>query len=277
MVAADASGNFVVVWHELVRPGRHVYGVFGQRYDSAGEALGAEFRVNSYTTDSQAHARRRLGRERRTSSSSGTASSRTASSYGIFGQRFDSAGGPLGGEFRVNSYTTSRQSFPCRRLRREPATSSSSGGSYDQDGSGYGIFGQRFDSAGVRSGRRVPRQHVHDGSPATSPPSPPTRAGTSSSSGAASGQDGSDLRRLRPAVRQRGRAPGRRVPRELLHDGTQQRFPSVAADRGRELRRRLERAFDQCTAALTGVFGQRYDSAGQALGGEFRVNSYTRD
>src|SRR5262245_32674681 len=53
-VAADASGNFVVVWRSEGQDGS-LFGVFGQRYASSGAPLGPEFRVNSYTTNSQYH------------------------------------------------------------------------------------------------------------------------------------------------------------------------------------------------------------------------------
>src|SRR5258706_3120545 len=56
-VASDSSGNFFVVWHSLYGEGAGAeYGVFGQRYASAGARLGAEFRVNTNTTDYQAAA-----------------------------------------------------------------------------------------------------------------------------------------------------------------------------------------------------------------------------
>jgi hypothetical protein len=51
-VAADADGNFVVAWH-----GRYAGGDFGvaaRRFDAAGAASGAEFRVNAWTTSTQA-------------------------------------------------------------------------------------------------------------------------------------------------------------------------------------------------------------------------------
>jgi hypothetical protein len=54
-VAADADGDFVVVWWDLASPGQDgdSIGVFGQRYTSAGIAQGAEFQVNTYTTSGQ--------------------------------------------------------------------------------------------------------------------------------------------------------------------------------------------------------------------------------
>ena len=62
---------------------------------------------------------------------------------GIFGQRYGSTGSPLGAEFRINSYTTHAQGMP--------SVSADAAGnfvvvwnSYKQDGSGWGIFAQRF-------------------------------------------------------------------------------------------------------------------------------------
>src|SRR3972149_653080 len=51
-VASDATGNFVVVWNSSPQDGSNS-GVFGQRYDDSGNALGSEFQVNSYTTSNQ--------------------------------------------------------------------------------------------------------------------------------------------------------------------------------------------------------------------------------
>jgi hypothetical protein len=50
-VAADSTVNSVVVWQGWgLGDG---LGVFGRRYDSAGDTLGMEFRVNSFTTSNQ--------------------------------------------------------------------------------------------------------------------------------------------------------------------------------------------------------------------------------
>ena len=51
-VAGDEAGSFVVVWQSDDQDGSY-WGIFGQRYDSAGSTLGSEFRVNSYTTSIQ--------------------------------------------------------------------------------------------------------------------------------------------------------------------------------------------------------------------------------
>jgi hypothetical protein len=51
-VAADTSGNFVVVWSSDGQDGSS-WGVFAQRYASSGFPVGPEFRVNTYTTSPQ--------------------------------------------------------------------------------------------------------------------------------------------------------------------------------------------------------------------------------
>lgn len=45
VVAADASGNFLVVWENTAH-----FWLFGQRYDSDGNPSGSEFQVNTHTT-----------------------------------------------------------------------------------------------------------------------------------------------------------------------------------------------------------------------------------
>ena len=46
-----------------------------------------------------------------------------ASSYGIFGQRYALGGTPLGGEFQINTYTSSEQYVPVlAALRDDPTT-----------------------------------------------------------------------------------------------------------------------------------------------------------
>jgi hypothetical protein len=70
---------------------------------------------------------------------------------GVFAQRYASTGVPLGGEFRVNTYTTSNQFGPS-------VASDAAGnfvvawGSYYQDGSVSGVFAQRYASTGAPLG-----------------------------------------------------------------------------------------------------------------------------
>ena len=74
-------------------------------------AAGQEFPVNSFTTDAQEDpsvAVDASGNLVVVWSSRG----QDGSDLGIVGRRFDPAGGPLGDEFQVNSFTSGRQSQP---------------------------------------------------------------------------------------------------------------------------------------------------------------------
>ncbi|WP_349601323.1 beta strand repeat-containing protein [Azospirillum argentinense] len=78
--------------------------------------------------------------------------SQDGSGYGIYAQRFGENGAALGGNMRINTYTVSDQFAPAVVATRN-------GGfavfwqSNGQDGSGSGIFGQRYDSAGIPLGQ----------------------------------------------------------------------------------------------------------------------------
>jgi hypothetical protein len=109
-VAANASGNFVVLWESDTQDGSG-FGIFGQRYASSGAPLGGEFRVNTYTTGTQAFpavAADAVGNFVVVWESYGE----DGSSMGVFGQRYAATGAPLGAEFRANTFTTSGQYVP---------------------------------------------------------------------------------------------------------------------------------------------------------------------
>ena len=73
------------------------------------------------------------------------------SSWGIYGQRFDAEGAAVGSEFLVNTATANQQEWPA-------VAGLANGGfvvvwqSYDQDGSQWGVYGQRYDAAGAAVG-----------------------------------------------------------------------------------------------------------------------------
>jgi hypothetical protein len=142
-VSMAQDGRFVVVWQSYAQDGQFG-GIFGQRYDAGGSPQGAEFLVNTYTTSNQ---------QRPAVAMAGDGSFVvTWRSYdglegmnnaGVRGRMFDVQGDPVGGEFRVNSYTTG--------LQGTPLMSSAPNGSFvvvwrsnGQDGSTYGAFGQRY-------------------------------------------------------------------------------------------------------------------------------------
>src|SRR5436190_166400 len=79
--------------------------------------VGGEFRVNSYTTNHQTNAAVALDGDGDfvvawQDGPSGTGDGQDGSSWGIYAQRYNALGVPLGPEFRVNTTTTNAQINP---------------------------------------------------------------------------------------------------------------------------------------------------------------------
>ena len=109
--------------------------------------MGGEFLVNSYVTGSQFYpsvAMDQVGDFVVVWISDGSSTGDT-SDYSVQGQRFASGGSPVGGEFLVNSYTTSEQTMPSVAVDREGdfVVAWHSNGSYEAD-SGNSVQVQPF-------------------------------------------------------------------------------------------------------------------------------------
>jgi hypothetical protein len=149
-VVGLSTGDFVVSWHSNGQDG-DAYGIYAQRFSSAGVAQDAEFRVNTYT----------LGYQTYPSMASlvngdfivvwQDSDQEDRSTYGIYGQRYSSNGTAQSSEFHVNTYLTNDQQFP--------SVDGLEDGSFvvvwqsaGQDGSGFGIYAQRFSADGIALG-----------------------------------------------------------------------------------------------------------------------------
>lgn len=149
-VSAADDGSFVIVWEGEIQDGSG-FGVFAQRYDSASTRLGTEFPVNTYITGDQRSPDVAVDADGDfvvVWSSQG----QDGSGAGVVARLFGSDGLPASDEFTVNTYTSQGQYFP-----RVDSTGDGSfvvvWASYDgRDGAGYGVFGQRFDAAGLLAG-----------------------------------------------------------------------------------------------------------------------------
>ncbi len=157
-VAMDADGDFVVVWESDGSGGADTggYSIQGQRYNAAGSPVGSEFQVNSYTTSDQRWASVAMDADGDFvvvwySDGSGGADT---DGYSIQGQRYNAAGGPVGSEFQVNSYTTSDQRFPSVAMDADGdfVVVWYSLGSDGTDTDGYSIQARRYNSAGIAAG-----------------------------------------------------------------------------------------------------------------------------
>ena len=211
-LGSDAAGNFVVVWAGYDQDGSGS-GVFGQRLANGGIPLAPEFIVNTYTTGDQFSPAIAVD-------GSGRfvvvwASNEDGSSYGIVGQRYDSAGVPLGPAFLVNTDTVGAQ--------YSPAVASAPSGDFVvvwSKGVALGIAGQRYSATGAPLGAEF-QVNMSTGCP-NSP--------------------------------------------DVAVDGSGN-FTVAWTD---EIR-----FGGSCPFATSGILAQRYAASGSPLGPEFRVNSTT--
>jgi len=142
-VAADDSGNFVVVWQSFSEDGSG-FGIVARRFNSSGTPLGGDLVVNQYTVGNQVSPDVSM-------SPSGEfvvvweSPAQDGDMEGIFARRFDPTGNPVSSEIPVNSYTTGRQRLPSVALGEsgEFAVVWQS----DQDVDGIGIRGRGFDAS----------------------------------------------------------------------------------------------------------------------------------
>ncbi|HEY9843414.1 MAG TPA: fibronectin type III domain-containing protein, partial [Candidatus Obscuribacterales bacterium] len=147
-VATDNTGHFVVAWQSGQGVDGSGAGIRGRLYSGA-KAQGPEFQINTYTSNDQISpdvAMRGNG-----SFVVVWQDQVQEGNFGIYGQRFDPDGEPVGSEFHINSYTSFNQT--------EPKIALDDAGNFVvvwksvlNDFSGDGVAGQLFDSNGNRIG-----------------------------------------------------------------------------------------------------------------------------
>jgi hypothetical protein len=270
-VAADADGNFVVVWRS-VGPDGNGFGVAGRRFDRLGVPRGPEFVANMYTNGSQTYPAVAV-------EASGMfvvtwqSANQDGNGYGIFARRFDTAGTPLGlSEFRVNSFTTYTQ--------RRPDVAYAPNGNFmvvwesaGQDGSHYGIFGRRFDATGGALGAEF-QVNAHTSNAQTRPAVAAAPDGGFVVSWQSYLQDGSRYGIFARRFDSSGVPVGLEFQVNSFTTDYQER-PDVATD--------ASGAFVVVwnswgpDGSGVGVSGQRFDAAGNPLGGEFVANTVVTD
>ncbi len=149
-----ADGSFVVVWQDATRDA-----IVARRYDGAGAPLGGEILVNTSPAC--------CGVEVRAAGAPDGSfvvvwrHGGSSAAFDIVGRRFDSAGGPIGGEFVVNSVTTG----PQLRADVTVAPDGSFVVAWMSDGPSYtDVFARRFDASGAPQGAdfQVNRDHRGD-------------------------------------------------------------------------------------------------------------------
>jgi hypothetical protein len=146
----DGDGNFVVSWASYEQDGAR-NGVFAQRFASNGAPSGTEFQVNTHTAENQTDPAICCNAASGDFVVTWESYGQDGEANGVFAQRFDSSGGPRGTEFQVNTYTAEAQDEAdlCCGVDGDFVVAWESRG---QDGSGDGIFSQRFASDGAALG-----------------------------------------------------------------------------------------------------------------------------
>jgi len=263
-IAMDDNGNFVIVWTSSGQDGS-LGGVFGQRFAASGIALGSEFQVNIYTDGNQYSPSVAMD-------SDGDFvvawSSSQDPQYGIFARQYNASGEAVSGELHVNTQTAGVQRFPSVAMDDE-GDFVVTWQSDDQDGSSYGIYGQRYNASGLKQGTEFQVNTYAQGAQKT------TVVAMDSDGDFVvawqSPQDGSGD----GIYAQRYNASGVPVDDEFqvnTHTSGTQSTPSVHMNSAGDF------IIAWSSPALDnngGISAQRYNAAGKPEGTEFLVNTYT--
>ena len=147
-VAVNSRGDYVITWSSRLQDSAD-WGVFGQRFNSAGERQGDEFQVNTTTAASQRESSVALQNDG-TFMVVWSSFGQDGDSWAVVAQRFDAAGAAVGDEFIVNTTTSGHQRH---------AQVAGAGGKYlvtwqsgVADGSGWEVMAQEFGATGNRVG-----------------------------------------------------------------------------------------------------------------------------
>jgi len=268
-VAGNAQGDFVMVWPAGGPPLPVV--VRGRRFSSSGAPLGSDFLVNTVTAQ-------QIQRASVSEAGDGGFVAVWGSLYGSPGndladfsvqaRRFDSNGVPQGGQFQVNTYTTSTQEAPSVAVgaKGDFVVVWDSYGSTGTDTSGDSIQARRYASDGSAEGSEFQVNtytHVNQASPSVALDSRGDFVVVWWSNGSAgSDTSGSSIQG--------------------------QRFASNGTPLGSEFQVNTSTAGNQINPAVamrpdgdfvvvwgpTPFKGQRFSSSGSPIGSEFSVNTH---
>ncbi len=267
-VAIDSQGNYVVTWSSKNQDGDG-WGVYAQRYNGLGVAQGSEFRVNTTTTGDQRYSTVAMN-------ANGdfviawSSKDPSGDDWNVKARRYNAQGTALGSEFRVNSSTADDRMFPAvamDALGNFVVTWSSK----NQDGSGWGVYGQRFTVLGLPLGFEFLVNGVTSGDQ-TYTSIAMDALGNFVVAWSSHNQDGDgwsvQARRYTAAGLLQGN--GFRVNTTTEND---QMYPSVGMNATGDFI--ITWSSNGQDGSGWGVYGQRYNALGLPQGGEFQVNEAT--
>lgn len=263
-VASLADGGYVVAWMDDTATATDA-NIYVQRYGADGSAVGAEFLVNTYSTSHQAFP-----------SITGLVDGgyvvtwvslgQDGSSFGIYGQRYGSNGNATGTEFRINTYTSNNQNA-ANVLGMADGGFLVTWESTLQDGSGLGVYGQRYAASGGALGTEFRVNSTTAGEQWDPEATLLTDGGyvVTWASGATAGTSN--------IYAQRYTAAGNKVAGEVKVNTTvfgMESSVTALADGGY-----VVAWLANTSGNRWDVFAQRYTAAGAALGGELMLSTIT--
>jgi len=271
-VAIDADGDYVAVWVSYGQDGDLPAdgNIMGQRFDRTSVPLGEEFIVNSYKIGNQIDPSVEMDdRGNFVVAWSGEGKDDLS---GIFARRFDDRGRSQGGDYIINQFTTNIQNMPSVAMDADGDfviawTSYNQGG--DSDGvviaRRFNWFGQALGNEVVVNTTVVNRQEKPDVAMDDN--------GNFVVVWGSEGQDGSSW----GVYGQRFSSSGSRRGGEFrvnTHTNDRQVDPRVSMD--------ADGDFVVTWASLQdgseyGIYARRFNAAGAAQGGEFRVNQHEQN
>jgi len=268
-LAIDDSCNFVVTWQSNGQDGSG-YGIYAQRFDSGGNKVGSEFRVNTYTTSDQiwsAVAMNGVGDFIISWSSNG----QDGSSYGVYAQRYNNDGTKNGSEFLVNSYTNNIQwdSFIVLQDNGKFLITWTS----LQDGSGFGVYGQLFNNDGTKNGSEF-RINTQTNNPQEGTSVGMDSYGNFAVTWTSSLQDGSTYGVFAQRFDKDANLIGSEFQVNTFTSGAQFHSYLAMDDSGDFI---ITWESDGQDGSGFGIFAQKYNNDGTKNGTEYQVNSYTND
>jgi len=282
-VAMDSDGDFVAVWQSNGSSGgdTSLYSIQGQRFDTVGVPQGAQFQINTYTTNHQTSPAVAMDNDGdfvvvwQSYGSSGT----DASTLSIQSQRYNAGGTAQGSQFQVNTYTTGAQYRPAVAIDSDGdfVVVWHSGGSSGTDASGYSIQGQRYNSNGTAQGSEFQINTyttLSQRSPAVAMNSDGDFVVVWHSNGS-SGTDTSVYSIQGQRYNSNGTTQGSQFQINTYTTG-HQTFPAVALDSIGDFVVVWEsNGSSETDSSSLSIQGQRYNTNATAQGSEFQVNTYT--
>ena len=266
-VAMDSDGDFVVAWDSYDQDG-DLTGVFAQRFNSDGTLAGGDFQVNSLTTGYQYDASIAMDADGDFVVVWTSYQTDYPPNSEVYGQLYANDGSALGGEFRINSFTTGFQSRPAVVM--------------DADGDfvvvwesfNYGdleVYAKRYSSGGTPLGGEilVPSSSGLHYDPSISMDG----QGNFVVAWAQTDNYGDNV--ISGRVFANDGTPSGADFQISSSTTTYRDYPSVATESNGKFVVVWQSSGQDGSSA--GVFGQRFTSTGMTLGSEFLVNSYTTD